>query len=54
MPGGNLIVLWLEISDEVQLAQTAIYRAISNDGIHFVMSPPIRCSRTAPPRARPR
>jgi hypothetical protein len=39
VPGGNLIVLWLEISDEVQLAQTAIYRAISTDGVHFVMSP---------------
>ncbi len=33
------IVLWLEVSDPVQVTQTAIWRAISSDGIHFTMSP---------------
>lgn len=35
----GLIVLWLEVSDEVQRTETAIYRAESRDGIHFQMNP---------------
>ncbi len=33
------IVVWLEVSDEVQVDQTEIWRAVSADGIHFAMSP---------------
>jgi hypothetical protein len=33
------VILWLEVSDAVQVAQTAIWRAVSEDGIHFTMSP---------------
>jgi hypothetical protein len=33
------IVLWLELSDPLQIDQTAIWRAVSTDGIHFAMSP---------------
>jgi hypothetical protein len=36
---GRQIVLWLEVSDENQLDQTAIWRAVSEDGLHFTMSP---------------
>lgn len=36
---GGLIVLWLEVSDEVQRTETAIHRAESRDGIHFQMNP---------------
>jgi hypothetical protein len=33
------IVLWLEVSDPLQVDQTAIWRAVSRDGRHFTMSP---------------
>lgn len=36
---GGQIVLWLELSDPLQIDQTAIWRAVSTDGIHFTMSP---------------
>jgi len=36
---GDLIVLWLEVSDEVQRGESAIYRAESRDGLHFQMNP---------------
>lgn len=36
---GEQIVLWLELSDPLQIDQTAIWRAVSRDGIHFTMSP---------------
>ena len=35
----DLIVMWLEVSDEVQRTETAIYRAESFDGVHFQMNP---------------
>ncbi|MCA9674752.1 MAG: hypothetical protein KC464_06920, partial [Myxococcales bacterium] len=33
------VVLWLEVSDPNQVDQTAIWRAVAADGVHFAMSP---------------
>ena len=36
---GRPVVLWLEVADENQRTETAIWRAVSHDGIHFEMDP---------------
>ena len=36
---GRQIVMWLEVSDPNLVDQTAIWRAVSRDGLHFTMSP---------------
>jgi hypothetical protein len=36
---GRPVVLWLEIADQLQRDETAIWRAVSPDGVHFDMNP---------------
>jgi hypothetical protein len=36
---GGPVVLWLEVADPLQRVQTAIWRAVSRDGVHFTMVP---------------
>jgi hypothetical protein len=38
-PGGRTIVLYLEIAEELQRDETAIWRAVSRDGVHFQLTP---------------
>jgi len=36
---GDAYVMWLELSDEIQQDQRAIYRAVSDDGINYRLEP---------------
>jgi hypothetical protein len=36
---GRPVVLWLEVADELQRTETAIWRAVSVDGVHFDFDP---------------